>query len=114
MDLRLLTIALAFYFLPFSNSFAQNSKRSFKRSDFSHAQETVKNGRSLIQFNLSEEGKNKVKTFNKTEINKNITLDINGKVHDFTLRQAITGDKIEVGPFNHVEAKKIVEDVNTK
>ena len=112
MDLRLLTIALVFSFLPFNISFAQDKAQSFRRGDFVHAEETTKDGKSLIQFDLSQTGKEKVKELNKTEVNKKVALNINGKVYDFTLRQPIVGDKLQAGPFDDLDAKKIIREVN--
>jgi len=95
-------------------SFAQSPALGFVKADFVHAQEVKRSGKTLIDFDLSQSGTDKIKKWNTTEVNKKINLDISGKTFSFNLRQPITGDKVEVGPFDRNDANAILQEINAK
>lgn len=114
MNLRSYPIALAMVFLPMKSLQAQPPYHSFSRADFVHAEKTVKNGQVLVRFDLSEKGKEKVRVFNKTDVGKTIAMNVAGKTRAFTLRVPITGDSLETGPFEPLDADRVIQAVNTR
>ncbi|HEX7675834.1 MAG TPA: hypothetical protein VF412_16775 [Bdellovibrio sp.] len=113
MNLRLLTIAFLLTVTSFK-VFANETKPSLTKSDFSHAEEVVRNEKAMVELNLSQTGKEKVKQLNQSYVGKKVSLKLNGKEEKLTLRVPIADGKMEVGPFTHAEAKKIVDEINKK
>jgi preprotein translocase subunit SecD len=113
MDLRMFTMALVLTFSSLT-SFAHGPQFDFQRKDFSHAEGVQKNGKSLVHLDLSESGKKKILQINKTEVGKAITLNVAGKSQSFTLREPITGNSLEAGPFDAQDAKKMIDEINSK
>ncbi|MGZ3743966.1 MAG: hypothetical protein ACXWRE_09075 [Pseudobdellovibrionaceae bacterium] len=114
MNLRLFTIAFLLALLPFKMSFAHDSKSTLTKADFSHAEESIKDGKSLVELDLSQNGMEKVKHLNQSQVGKKVSLVLAGKEHSLTLRVPIADDKIQAGPFTHSEAQKIVDEINKK
>lgn len=107
MNLRWILIALIFSALPFIHARAE-SDTSLDKSDFVRAEIVMRNGQTLIDFQLSRLGQAKVHELNQTKLDHPIRLTLAGKAYRFVLRQAILADRLEAGPFAQAEAREIL------
>jgi hypothetical protein len=112
MNLKFYAMAVVLSFLPLIQSYAGAERASLREIDFSHAEVIVKGSDSLIEFDLSAQGQEKIKHLNSRAVNKKVTLSIGNKSQAFTWRGPIVGDKLEVGPVTHIEAEKIIARIN--
>lgn len=112
MNLRLFSIALLLTIQPIIAS--AGSTRSLGKKDFVSAQESTKDGKTIVSAKLSELGKSKFKKLNETAIDKEVHSEIAGVLSDFKLREPIKGDSLEMGPYSAEEARKVVTEINKK
>lgn len=112
MNLRHFSIALLISALP-SLSYAEG-KISFTKEDFKSAERVTRNGEVIVNVKLSKSGKAKLKKLNKTAVDKEIHSEIGGVTTDFRLREPITGEELQMGPYSEADARKVTTDINTR
>lgn len=93
---------------------APKSSLVFKAADFSEAHLLQRDGGILVSAHLSASGLQKVKTINESLIGKEVGIDVAGVKTHFTLREAIHGDELEMGPYSPADSQKIVRKINSK
>lgn len=111
MNRRLFSFAVMISAIPLI-ALAKTSSVSFNEGDFKAAKKITRNGDTLISLKLSKSGKAKLKKLNAEAVNKDVHLDVAHVEADFKLREAITGDSLEAGPFASDEADRIVTEIN--
>jgi hypothetical protein len=82
-----------------------------RSSDFTHAEEIAKQGASIVRLNLTQTGIDKIEQLSKVHVKDKITFEVNGKFFAFKLREPFKGDSIEVGPYSHKAAQKMVDEL---
>ena len=110
MNLRLFSIALLISALPVLAS--AGHVNFFEKGDFTAAERSSKTGETVISLKLSKSGKAKLKKLNETAIGQEIKTEIAGISKSLILREAITGDALQMGPYNEAAAEKVVAEIN--
>ncbi|MGE0632279.1 MAG: hypothetical protein AB7O96_07715 [Pseudobdellovibrionaceae bacterium] len=110
MNLRQFSIALLISALPVFAS--ANPSITFNKGDFVSANSISRNGETVLSIKLSKSGKAKVKKLNQISAAQNIHAEIGGVVSDFSLREPIVGDSLEMGPYSTEDAHKVVTEIN--
>jgi hypothetical protein len=85
---------------------------TFSETDFTHANEITKNGKTVLSVVLTNSGLEKVKDLNQNGVNKKIRFKIDGHVYRFKLREKIVADQLIIGPFSKNEAMRIKKEIN--
>lgn len=86
----------------------------FKAGDFSEAHLVQRDGGILVSAHLSASGLQKVRMINEGLIGQEVGIDVAGVKTHFTLREAIHGDELELGPYTPADGQKIVRKINGK
>lgn len=86
----------------------------FKASDFSEAHLIQRDGGFLVSAHLSSSGLQKVRSINETLVGQEVGIDVAGVKTHFTLREAIAGEELEMGPYSPADGQKIVRKINGK
>jgi len=84
------------------------------RNDFVSAERNDKNGQILIEAQLSAAGKAKLQQLNKVWVDQKVQFEVAGVQSDFTLRDQIWGDHLEMGPYSKAEAQRVIQEINQK
>ena len=111
MNIRLFSIALLVSALPLLAA-AESSGVTFDKGDFISAEPLSRNGKTLISVKLSKSGKSKLKKLNEHSVGQEIHSEIAGVSTDFTLREPVTGDVLQMGPYSVSDAEKVVAEIN--
>jgi hypothetical protein len=110
MNLRIYTIALLASAIPLFAT-AQTAI-SLNPGDFVAAKRIAKNGEEVVSVKLSKSGKAKFRKLNHGSVNKAVHAEIGGVTSDFTLREPIHEDRLEMGPYSMKDAEKVVTAIN--
>lgn len=113
MNIRLFSIALLVSALPLLAS-AELPAVSLNKGDFLSAERISRDRGTFVNVKLSKSGKAKFKKLNRNSINKEVHSEIAGVLSDFTLKEPIKGDRLEMGPYFSDDAEKVVDEVNKK
>jgi hypothetical protein len=111
MNIRLFSIAILISALPHLAQ-ADAAKISLNHGDFVAAERTTRNGETLVRVRLSKSGKAKFKKLNEQTVDRQIHSEIAGVESNFTLREPIKGDSLEMGPLSERDADKVVKEIN--
>ncbi|MGZ3693324.1 MAG: hypothetical protein ACXWQO_03910 [Bdellovibrionota bacterium] len=111
MNLRLFTIALLAAAIPLAAA-AGAKEISLDKGDFLTAKRLDKNGEELVSLKLSKSGKAKLRKLSKTAVGQKVHSELGGVTSDFVLRDPIAGDKLQMGPFSHEDALKVLTAIN--
>ncbi len=111
MNIRLFSMAVLVSALPLFAS-AGSSQISLDKGDFISAQRVSRNGETIINVKLSKSGKSKFKKLNASAVNKEVHSEIGGVESNFKLREPITGEKLEMGPYSVKDAEKVIAEIN--
>lgn len=113
MNLRSFSIAVMISALPMLAA-ADAAKIDLNKGDFISAEKILKNGETVLSVKLSKSGKAKFKKFNKTKVDKEITSEVGGVESHFKLREPISGENLEMGPYSAYDAAKVMNEINYK
>lgn len=87
---------------------------SLYRGDFVSAKKVLRNGEAIVSVKLSKSGKAKLKKLNEAPGEASIHSEIAGVDSDLKMKEAIRGDKLEMGPYSAHDAQEIVAEINGK
>jgi len=87
---------------------------SLNRGDFIIAERVTDFGDTVLKVKLSKSGKAKFKKLNRQALNKDVHTEVAGVTSDFTLREPIRGDGIEIGPYSADDATRVVAAINNR
>lgn len=113
MNLRLYSIGLLMSAVPLFAQ-AQSAGISLTKEDFVSAERLSQDGETVLNVKLSKSGKAKIKKLNKLSVQQPIHTEVAGVASDFKLKEPITGDKLQMGPYSAVHAQKVVAEINRK
>ncbi len=113
MNLRLFTFALLVSAIPLS-VMAGTKELSLNKGDFISAKQISRNGETLISTKLSKSGKAKFRKLNQHSVGQAVHSEIAGVKSDFTLREPIRENRLEMGPFSQDDAQKVMTAINRK
>lgn len=111
MNIRQFSMALLISALP-QLALAEAANISLNQGDFIAAEKITRDGKTLVKVKLSKSGKAKFKKLNEHAVKQNVHSDIAGVSADFTLREPIAGDGLEMGPYSADDADKVTQAVN--
>ncbi|CAN5515595.1 hypothetical protein BH10BDE1_BH10BDE1_14000 [soil metagenome] len=111
MNLRLFSIALLISALPLIAQ-AEAARVTLNHGDFVAAEKLSHDGETLVSVKLSKSGKAKFKKLNSEAVGKTVHSHIGGVASDFILRTALTGDSLEMGPYDKGDAEKVIAEIN--
>ncbi len=110
MNLRLFSATLLISALPLAAS--ARSALELRPADFTAAKKVSRNGESIVRVKLSKSGKAKIKRLNQNAVGQEVHSEIGGVVTNFTLREPIKGNGLEIGPYSEEDAERVVADIN--
>jgi hypothetical protein len=113
MNLRMFTIAMLVSAIPMC-AMAESAGITLNKGDFISAKQISRNGGTLISTKLSKSGRAKFKKLNQHSVGQAVHAEIDGVSSDFTLRDTIHGNGLEMGPFSPDEAQKVSTAINRK
>lgn len=106
MNIRMYSIALLASAIPLIAT--AKTAISLDKGDFLSAKKIERGGEELVSVKLSKSGKAKLRKLNHGSVH----TEIGGVASDFTLREPITGDGLQMGPYSEIDAAKVVQAIN--
>lgn len=110
MNLRQFSIAFLISALPMGA--IADPDISLNKGDFIAAESLNRDGESIVSVKLSKSGKAKFKKLNDRKEKVEIKSDIAGVSTHFKMKEPITGDELEMGPYSEADANRVIKEIN--
>ncbi|HEY8278195.1 MAG TPA: hypothetical protein VIH99_01140 [Bdellovibrionota bacterium] len=111
MNIRLFSYALLISSLPLSAS-ARKNELALNKGDFISAERISRNGENVLSVKLSKSGKAKLRKWNKESVGQEVHATIGGVNTYFQLKEPITGNGLEMGPYSPQDASTVSSAIN--